>query len=90
MPLLVELSPRALRDLNGLEKRTAKEILDDLKTLETRPWPGPPKIKKLEGHKNLYRQRIGAYRAIFETIEKGVVILRVMNRKELERTLRNL
>lgn len=90
MPLLVELSPRAFRDLKGLEKAAAGEILDDLKILQTRPWPGPPKVKKLEGHKNLYRIRTGDYRSLFEPTEKGVVVLRVLDRKELERILRNL
>jgi len=86
----VELSPRALRDLSGLEKDVAREILDDFKILQSRPWPGPPKVKKLEGHKNLYRLRTGDYRVLFEPIDKKIVVLRVIDRKELERTLRNL
>ncbi|HUO58824.1 MAG TPA: type II toxin-antitoxin system RelE/ParE family toxin [bacterium] len=90
MPILVELSPRALRDLKDLEKAAAGEILDDLKILQARPWPGPPKVKKLEGHKNLYRIRTGDYRSLFEPTVKGVVVLRVLDRKELERILRNL
>src|ERR1017187_2771871 len=61
LPLLVELSPRALRDLKALEIARAGEILDDLKILQSRPWPGPPKVKKLEGYKNLYRLRTGNY-----------------------------
>jgi mRNA interferase RelE/StbE len=90
LPLLVELSPRALRDLKDLEKAAAGKILNDLKILQTRPWPGPPKVKKLEGHKDLYRIRTGDYRFLFEPTEKGVVVLRVLDRKELERILRNL
>jgi mRNA-degrading endonuclease RelE of RelBE toxin-antitoxin system len=90
LSILVELSPRALRDLKALEKSPAGEILDDLKILQTRPWPGPPKVKKLEDYKNLYRLRTGDYRSLFEPTAKGVVILRVLARKELERILRNL
>ena len=90
MPLLVELSPHALRDLKALEKAVAGEILDDLKILQTRPWPGPPKVKKLVGYKNLYRLRTGDYRSLFEPTVKGAVVLRVLDRKELERILRNL
>jgi len=90
MPPAVELSPRAFRDLSGLEKNTAKEILIDLELLKTRPWPPAPKVKKLSGHKNLYRLRIGQYRAIYEAAEKIVVVHRIIDRKELERTLRNL
>lgn len=87
---MVELSPRALRDLGGLEKAIAREILDGLEILGARPWPGPPQVKKLRGYKSLYRLRVGDYRAIFEPTPKGVVVLRVIDRKELERTLRNL
>ena len=90
MALLVELSPRALRDLKALEKTAAREILGDLEVLQIRPWPAPPKVKKLEGYKNLYRLRTGNYRSLFEPTEKGVVVLRVLDRKELERILRNL
>ena len=86
----VELSPRAFRDLGGFEKRTAREILEGLEVLKAYPWPPPPKVKKLEGYKTLYRLRVGNYRAIFELLGKQVVVLRVMDRKELERTLRNL
>jgi len=90
MSHLVELSPRAFRDLESLEKKTAKDILDDLEILKSRPWPPAPKVKKLSGYKNLYRLRIGNYRAVFEVLGSGVVVLRIMDRKELERTLRNL
>jgi mRNA-degrading endonuclease RelE of RelBE toxin-antitoxin system len=90
LPLLVELSPRALRDLKTLEKAAAGEILDDLEILQTRPWPGLPKVKKLEGYKNLYRLRTRDFRSLFEPTEKGVVVLRVLDRKELEKILRNL
>ena len=90
MSLLVEVSPRALRDLSGLEKGIANEILGDLKILQSRPWPGPPKVKKLESHKNLYRIRTKDYRSVFESTDRGVVVLRIMDRKEMERALRNL
>jgi mRNA interferase RelE/StbE len=90
MPLTVELSPRAFRDLSALEKNNAKEILNNLELLKTRPWPPAPKVKKLSGYKNLYRLRIGQFRAIYENNEKKVVILRIIDRKELERTLKNL
>jgi mRNA-degrading endonuclease RelE of RelBE toxin-antitoxin system len=90
LSLLIELSPHALRDLKAHERAVAGEILYDLKILQTRPWPGPPKVKKLEGHKNLCRLRTRDYRSIFEPTVKGAVVLRILDRKELERILRNL
>jgi mRNA-degrading endonuclease RelE of RelBE toxin-antitoxin system len=90
MSLTIELSPRAFRDLSSLEKHNAKEILNDLELLKIRPWPPAPKIKKLSGYKNLYRLRIGQYRAIYEAGEKNVIVHRIIDRKELERILKNL
>lgn len=79
-----------MRDLGGLEKAAAKQILDDLELLEKLPWPGPPKVKKLSGYKDLYRLRSGSFRCLFEPASKGVVVLRIMDRKEFERILKNL
>jgi hypothetical protein len=53
---VVQLSPRALRDLQGLPAEAGGEILDDLELLKKIPWAGPPKVKKLRGH-DLYRLR---------------------------------
>lgn len=85
----IELSPRALRDLQKLSGHDAGKILDNLEVLRDTPWPGPPKVKKLRGHER-YRLRTGDYRSIFEIREGKVVILRIVDRKELERILRTL
>ncbi len=90
MPLGIDLSPRVFRDLRALEKKTVREILGALEVLQNRPWPPPPKVKKLAGQKNPYRLRIRNYRAIFEPMEEKIAVLRVMDRKELERSLKNL
>lgn len=86
---LVELAPRALRDLRALPAVARKRILKDFSILETTTWPGPPKIKKLRGYE-LYRLRTGTYRSIFEDRGQTLVILRVIDRKDLERLLRGL
>ena len=86
---LVELSPRALRDLGGLPAGAAPEILDDLELLKQTPWPRPPKVKKLRGH-DLYRLRTGDYRSVFEIRNEKVLVLRIVGRRELERVLKTL
>ena len=86
---LVELAPRALRDLRKLPPAARKQILKDFSILETESWPGPPKIKKLRGYE-LYRLRTETYRSIFEDRGQTLVILRVIDRKDLERLLRGL
>ena len=85
----VEIAPRAFRDLGRLPSVAKRQILEDFSVLETTPWPGPPKIKKLKGYE-LYRLKTGPYRSIFEDRGKTVVILRVIDRKDLERLLRSL
>ncbi len=86
---LVEIAPRALRDLRKLPPAARKQILEDFSVLETTPWSGPPKIKKLRGYA-LYRLRTETYRSIFEDRGQTIVILRVIDRKDLERLLRGL
>ena len=93
---LVEIAPRALRDLRRLPSAARKQILEDFSVLETTPWPRPPKIKKLRGYE-LYRLRTGTYRSMaeaggppFEDRGQTVAILRVIDRKDLERLLRGL
>lgn len=85
----VELSPRALRDLEKLPAEAAGELVEDMGVLGKAPWPGPPRVKKLRGH-DLYRLRTGDYRSIFELREGKVVVLRIVDRKEFERILRTL
>ena len=86
---IIELSPRALRDLRKFPPAAARKILDEIEVLAETPWPGPPKVKKLRGHE-LYRLRTGSYRSIFETTQGKVVVLRIVDRKDLERILETL
>lgn len=86
---IVELSPRAQRDLQKLPQATVREILDDMEILRETPWPGPPKVKKLRRHE-LYRLRTGGYRSVFEVREGKVLILRIVDRRDFERILRTL
>lgn len=85
----IELSPRALRDLQKFPPPVARKILDDIEVLGETPWPGPPQVKKLKGYE-LYRLRTGNYRSIFEARQGKVVVLRIVNRKDLERILETL
>jgi len=85
----VELSPRALRDLEKLPADAARSLLDDIEVLGASPWPGPLKVKKLRGHE-LYRLRTRNYRAIFELRGHKVVVLRIVDRQDFERILKTI
>lgn len=78
-------APRAQRDLLAIPKRSARQILGDLELLQTPPWP-PGKVKKLRGH-DFWEIKTGDYRTIFWPQGRQIIILRVVNRRDLERTL---
>lgn len=75
-------APRAQRDLQGLEKRYALQILADLELLESSPWP-PGKVKKLRGQ-DFWEIKTGDFRTLFWPQGRKIVILRVVNRRDLE------
>ena len=78
-------APRAQRDLLKLPKRFALQILDDLELLKTPPWPSG-KVKKLRGH-DFYEIKTGDFRTLFWPRGQDVVILRVIARRDLEKTI---
>lgn len=78
-------APRAQRDLMKLPKRNALRILEDLELLETRPWP-PGKVKKLRGLE-YWEIKTGDFRAVFLPQKDRAVILRVINRRDLEQAI---
>lgn len=81
-------APRAERDLMGLPRRIAAQILDDLERLLTEPWP-QNQIKKLKGVP-FWEMKSGDYRSLFLREGRQVIILRIVNRKDLERTIRRM
>jgi mRNA-degrading endonuclease RelE of RelBE toxin-antitoxin system len=81
----VVLTSRAHRDLLNLDDRFARRVGVHLRLLETPPWP-PGKVKKLRGC-DFWEIRSGDFRAVFWPRGKEVVVLRVVNRRDLERAL---
>lgn len=84
-PVEVRIFPRALRDLEQLQERHARLILEDLEILRIRPWP-PAKVKKLHGTE-LWEIKTGDYRTLFLPQGRRAVVVRVLNRRDLERTV---
>ncbi|MBI5882876.1 MAG: type II toxin-antitoxin system RelE/ParE family toxin [Elusimicrobia bacterium] len=84
-------SLRSRRDLKALPRRYQEAILSDIEALAAEAiLPLPPKVKKLKSIPNLHRLRTGDYRTIFRIGTDGIYILRIIPRKELERTLSGL
>ncbi|GJL64477.1 MAG: hypothetical protein NPIRA04_31310 [Nitrospirales bacterium] len=87
----VQLTQSAEKDLNRLSTKNRQQVCLALETLSTQPVGKPPRVKRLKGFGfPLYRLCSGDFRALFRIDQSVVTIMRVINRKALEETLRNL
>jgi len=69
----------------------AKRVFTGLQRLAIHPFPGVWKaVKRLWIEQPTYRLRIGDYRVIYRIHEGKIFVLRVVNRKDLEKELRKL
>jgi mRNA-degrading endonuclease RelE of RelBE toxin-antitoxin system len=87
----VILTEHAITDLRDFPKEHRDQIHQDLRALESSPYPFPPRIKRLKGFRPpLYRARSGDYRVLYHIQGDAVMILRVIDRKLLERVIKRL
>ena len=47
-------------------------------------------VKALAGHAGWYRLRVGNWRVLYFSNDEGVIIERIVNRRDLERSVRTL
>ena len=73
---LVELSQRAQKFLNKLDKHIKERIEIRLKKLGIDPIPSDSKFitRNKEGHK-IFRYRIGDYRTLYQVKDKELIVL---------------
>jgi len=76
---LIELMPKAIKDLKNLPRSDSKKVIEKIKVLEN-GLSGD--IKKLTNFSSEYRLRVGNYRVLFEIENKKIIIYRVKHRKE--------
>ena len=87
----VLLTEHAIGDLEKISKEIRKQIQRDLKTLQTSPLPSGTQIKRLKGFRPpIYRLRSGDFRVLYRIREGKVTVLRVIDRKLLERVIKRL
>jgi len=85
------LTEHATNDLKDISKEFRDKIHQDLKTLESAPFPSGNYIKRLRGFKPpVYRLRSGDFRVLYHIHGNTVTILRAIDRKLLERVLKRL
>ena len=87
----VVLTDHALSDLNGLPSETREQIQDDLKSMAGDPFPSGLKIKRLKGFRPpVYRLRSGQFWILYLIEANTVIVLRIIDRKILERIIKRL
>lgn len=77
------INPKVEKVLSKIEAKMALKIRDKIRELADDPRPASS--KKLEGHENAYRKRVGDYRIIYEIYAQKVLILivNIGHRKEI-------
>ncbi len=83
MNYMVDLKPRAVKDLRRIQKHDASRIADSLERL-TDNLSGD--VKRLTNFTPEYRLRVGQYRVLFEVEnENEIVVYRIVHRREAYR-----
>jgi len=78
----VVFTEKAQKDLSNLPEHEIEQILSSCLRLETNPHPDGKHIKKLKGYKDMYRLRVGDYRAVFEWKISTVTVVRLLTRQD--------
>lgn len=87
----VVLTDHAITDLKSVSEDRRAQIHEDLVELKTDPFPIGTRIKRLRGFKvPIYRLRSGNFRVLYEIHAGTVTVLRIIDRKVLERVIKRL
>ncbi len=82
----IEVAPAAERDLRALRRRIGGKDFERICAAvdQLAEDPRPPGVRKIEGTKQAYRVRVGAYRIVYEIYDREgfVLLLRVSRRWE--------
>jgi mRNA interferase RelE/StbE len=73
----IEFKPRAVRDLDALDRAVARRVLEKIRGLENNL---AGDVKRLANFSPEYRLRIGDYRVLFEIEGDRVIIYRIKHR----------
>ncbi|MDP2218185.1 MAG: type II toxin-antitoxin system RelE/ParE family toxin [Methanolobus sp.] len=82
MKYRVSIHPHVRKFLNALDLETKNRLVEGLRKLEDNPLDNDvKKLKGTKGRQDLYRLRIGDYRAIFAIEGDIIYVLEVINRE---------
>jgi mRNA-degrading endonuclease RelE of RelBE toxin-antitoxin system len=87
----VRLTASAQRDLDDIPATERDAVVEELRLLEKDPLPAGKNLKKLRGPKrSVWRLRHGNYRILYHVEGGQVMVVRVVNRRDLERAAERL
>jgi mRNA-degrading endonuclease RelE of RelBE toxin-antitoxin system len=87
----IQLTHSAKEDLDCIHEDQRTKIIVLIKKFSSDPFTSSANIKKLKRFKPpLYRVRSGDYRILYRVQEKAVTILRVIDRKDLDKIIKRL
>jgi len=81
----VGFTEKAISDIDDIPDDYFERIHKACKRLEDNPLPDGKHIKKLKGYKDLYRLRIGDYRAVFQWKGIDVTTIRVLTKQDFKK-----
>lgn len=87
----LQLTESAADDLDLISEDQREKILKDVRILSSSSRSSQTNIKKLKGFKPpLYRLRSGDYRVLYQVLGDRVIIMRVINRRDLDRIIKRI
>ncbi len=79
MKFRIDLKPRAEKDIDAMDKKSAQHVLRRIRLLEDDLFGD---VKRLKNFEPKYRLRVGDYRVLFNVVGTEIHIYRIVNRKE--------
>ncbi len=76
---------KARKDLAVLPKKVYKKFVENFDIIAKNPYLPNNNIKALKGLDNLYRLRVGDYRAVYSIYKKELIVevIKIAHRKEV-------
>jgi mRNA-degrading endonuclease RelE of RelBE toxin-antitoxin system len=90
-PFKIILTDHAIDDLESVPEAERSHLRVDIRDLQFSPFPQGTRIKRLKGYRPpLYRLRSGEFRVLYRIRGGTITVLRIIDRKVLERVIRRL
>ncbi len=78
----IEFKPKAIKDLDSLQRDDARRIVERIKRMQNNL---EGDVKHLANFTPEYRLRVGDFRVLFELAGNRVIVYRIVNRRDAYR-----